>query len=214
MMRGARLGVIAGSVLVLSTMALTAKADRDGDGLYGRWDRGMTLSIGAGPGVTWRSGNTGVSVVGEARLLVADVAGLALAGRWGPDSGQYLFVGVDVRPLFPALFFLYKQTWNPFADLVLQSIYLELGAAFLLDGNESAGLGVGFGLALPVYRPKKTLRGLWFRIGARHVNIKPADRNSPPGVDRSEWTLFLTFVVRIGLKVNVAGWEPQRYRTR
>lgn len=214
MMRGARLGLIVGSVLLVSTMAATASADRDGDGLYGRWDRGLTLALGAGPGVTWRDGDTDISVVGEARLLVADVAGLALAGRWGPDSGQYLFVGVDIRPLFPALFFLYKQTWNPFADLLLQSIYLEVGAGFLLDGDQSAGLGVGFGLGIPVYRPLKTLRGLWFRIGARYIDAKPTDRNIPPGVDRTEWTLFMTFVVRLGFKVNIAGWEPPRYRYR
>ena len=51
------------------------------------------------------------NVIGEARFLIADTAGLALSGRWGPDSGQHLFLGVDLRPLFPALFFLYKQTW-------------------------------------------------------------------------------------------------------
>ncbi|MEM8607240.1 MAG: hypothetical protein AAGF92_09045 [Myxococcota bacterium] len=214
MMRGARFGVIVGSILLVSTMTTSVSADRDGDGLYGRWDRGLTLALGAGPGITWVSGDRDVSVVGEARLLVADVAGLAVAGRWGPDSGQYLFVGVDVRPLFPALFFLYKQTWNPFADLLLQSIYLEVGGAFLLDGDESAGLGVGFGLGIPVYRPKKTLRGLWFRIGARYIDAKATNRNTPDAGDRSEWTLFTTFVVRLGFKTNIGRWEPPRYRHR
>jgi len=215
MTRGARFGTIVGSILVLCSLGGTARADRSGDGLYGRWDRGLTLALGAGPGATWiASRNAEVSLVGEARLLVADVAGLALAGRWGPSAEQHLFVGVDLRPLFPALFFLYKQTWNEIVDLMLQSVFLELGGAFLLDGNQSAGLGVGFGFGVPIYRPLTTLRGLWLRIGARYVNAKPSNRNTPPEVDRSEWTLYLTFVVRLGFKANIAGWEPSRVRSR
>jgi hypothetical protein len=214
MTRGARFRVIVGSILILSTWSATAEADRDGDGLYGRWERGLTLALGAGPGATWISGDAGVSVVGEARFLVADVAGLVLAGRWGPDSGQYMFVGVDVRPLFPALFFLYMQTWNEFADLVLQSVFLELGAAFLLDGDQSAAFAVGFGFGIPLYRPLETLRGLWLRIGTRYIDADPSYRNTPPSPSRSEWTLYLTFVVRLGFKANIGRWEPRRYRHR
>ena len=215
MTRGARLGVIVGSILILSTLSATAEAERDGDGIYGRWDRGLTLALGAGPGTTWISSQKAeISVLGEARLLVADVAGLVVSGRWGPEVDQYLFLGVDVRPLFPSLFFLYKQTWNEFADLLLQSFFLELGGAFLLDGNGSAGLGVGFGFAIPVYRPLKALEGLWFRIGTRYINAKPQNRNTESSIDRSEWTLYLTFVVRLGFKANVAGWAPPRYRSR
>ena len=147
MTRGARLGVIVGSMLLLSSFGASASAQRQGDGLYNRWDRGLTLSFGAGPGATWLNGKADPNLVGEARFLVADVAGVVLSGRWGPDSGQHLFLGVDLRPLFPALFFLYKQTWNEFADLLLQSIFLEIGPAFLLDGNRSTALGVGFGMA-------------------------------------------------------------------
>lgn len=215
MTRGGRLGVIVSTIFVLTAFSSSAHADRRGDGLYGRWDRGLTLALGAGPGATWISRDADVSVVGEARFLVADVAGLVLSGRWGPNAGQNLFLGVDLRPLFPALFFLDSQTWNEFADLLLQSIYLELGAAFLLDGERSSGLGVGFGFAVPVYRPlKTTLRGLWFRIGARHVNADPSFRTTPAEVDRSEWTLFLTFVVRLGFKADLGRWEPPRYRSR
>ena len=215
MTRHARFRVIVGSILILSASgAGSARADRDGDGLYGRWDRGLTLALGAGAGATWISRQADVSVVGEARFLVADVAGLALSGRWGPDSGQHLFVGVDLRPLFPALFFLYKQTWNEFADLLLQSIYLELGAAFLLDGHRSSGLGVGFGFGIPLYRPLTTVRGLWLRVGARHVDANPSYRNTQPDVERSEWTLFVTFVVRLGFKANIGTWEPRRLRYR
>ena len=164
MTRGARLGVIVGSILVLSSFAASSSAQRTGDGLYGRWDRGLTLALGAGPGATWLDRKAKPHVVGEARFLVADVAGLVLSGRWGPDSGQHLFVGVDLRPLFPALFFLYKQTWNEFVDLMLQSIFFEIGPAFALDGKQSTGLGIGFGFSLPLYRPLKTLRGVWLRI--------------------------------------------------
>jgi len=210
MTRDARLGVIVGSILVLSTFGSSARAQRGGDGLYGRWDRGLTLALGVGPGATWISREADISIVGEARFLVADVAGLVLSGRWSPNSDQHLFLGVDLRPLFPALFFLYKQTWNEFADLMLQSVYLELGVGFLLDGDRSTGLGVGFGFGIPIYRPLTTLRGLWFRIGARYINANPSHRNTELNVDRSEWTLYVTFVVRLGFKANIGRWEPKR----
>ena len=212
MTRGARFGVIIGSILVLSSFGTSAGAQRQGDGLYGRWDRGLTLSFGAGPGATWLNGKADPNVVGEARFLVADAAGVVLAGRWGPDSGQHLFLGVDLRPLFPALFFLYKQTWNEFADLLLQSIFLEIGPAFLLDGNRSTGLGVGFGFGLPLYRPLTTVRGLWLRIATRYVNADPSYRNTQPTEDRTQWTLYATFVVRLGFKSKLSRWEPPRYR--
>ena len=214
MTRGTRLGVIVGSILVLSSFAASSSAQRMGDGLYGRWDRGLTLSLGAGPGATWRAQNVDPNLVGEARFLLADVAGVVLSGRWGPDSGQHLFLGVDLRPLFPALFFLYEQTWNEFADLLIQSIFFEIGPAFLLDGNQSVGLGVGFGFALPLYRPLRTFRGLWLRIAARYVNSDPSFRNTPPTSDRTRWTLYSTLVVRLGFKSKLSRWEPDRYRHR
>ncbi|MGB5350113.1 MAG: hypothetical protein WBN10_10965, partial [Polyangiales bacterium] len=130
--------------------------------------------------------------------------------RWGPDSGQHLFVGVDLRPLFPALFFLNKQTWVEFVDLMLQSIFFEIGPAFALDGQRSTGLGIGFGFGLPLYRPLNTLRGLWLRIAARHVNGDPSFRNTQATSDRSQWTLYTTFVVRLGFKSNISRWEPDR----
>jgi len=214
MTRGGRARVITAVVVLLTSFAARASAERDGDGLYGRWDRGLTLAFGAGGGTTWLNGKADPNVLGEVRFLVADAAGVALSGRWGPDSGQHLFLGVDVRPLFPALFFLYKQTWNEFADLVLQSIFFEIGPAFLLDGDRSVGLGVGFGFGLPLYRPLATLQGLWLRIATRYVNADPAFRNTQPTSDRSQWTLYATFVVRLGFASKLSRWEPPRYRRR
>lgn len=214
MTRGARLGVIVGSILVFSSLGARANAQRQGNGLYGRWDRALTLALGAGPGATWIDREADPNVVGEARFLVADVAGVVLSGRWGPSSGQHLFLGVDLRPLFPALFFLYMQTWNEFADLMLQSIFFEIGPAFLLDGEGTTGLGVGFGFGIPLYRPLTTVRGLWLRIAARHVNADPSYRNTAVDSDRSQWTLYTTFVVRLGFKPNLSHWEPSRPRRR
>jgi hypothetical protein len=214
MTRGARLAVIVGFVLALSSLGASASAQRNGDGLYGRWDRGLTLALGAGAGATWLDRKADPNVLAEARFLIADAAGVALSGRWGPDSGQHLFLGVDLRPLFPALFFLYKQTWIEFVDLLLQSIFFEIGPAFLLDGQRSVGLGVGFGFALPLYRPLTTVRGLWLRIAARYVNADPSFRNTQPATDGTRWTLYATFVVRLGFRSNLSRWEPPRYRSR
>lgn len=214
MTRGARFGVIVGAIFVLCSLCASASAQRRGDGLYGRWDRGLTLALGAGGGATWIDRAADPNVVGEARFLVADVAGLALAGRWGPDSGQHLFLGVDVRPLFPALFFLYKQTWKEIPDLILQSIFFEIGPAFLLDGDRSVGLGVGFGFGVPLYRPLRTLRGLWLRICTRYVNADPSHRNTEAAADGTRWTLYGAFVIRLGFRSNLSRWAPQQSRFR
>ena len=88
MTRGARLGVIVGSIVLLSSFGASAGAQREGDGLYGRWDRGLTLALGAGPGATWLSGKADPNVVAEARFLVADVAGISAA-----IAVSYLFFG-------------------------------------------------------------------------------------------------------------------------
>ena len=186
-------------------LSCPASSQRNGDGLYGRWDRALTLDIGAGPAVSWIQQDTHVSVASEMRLLVADMGGIAVAGRWAPTDGQYLFVGVDLRPLFPALFFLYLSTWNAFSDLLIQSLYLEIGPTFLLDGKHSVGLGVGFGLSVPLYRPLKTLRGIWLRLGARHVNVTPEYYNTPNSMNQSEWTVLTTLTIRLGIKSHIIG---------
>ena len=181
MTRGARLGVIVGSMLLLSSFGASANAQRRGDGLYGRWDRGLTLSFGAGPGVTWLNGKADPNVVGEARFLVADAAGVVLSGRWGPDSGQHLFLGVDLRPLFPALFFpLPSRPGTSLRTCCFNRSSSRLGRRSCSTATRSTGLGVGFGFGIPLYRPLTTVRGLWLRIAARYVNADPSYRNTQP----------------------------------
>lgn len=209
--------ILAALCFVFACLPDRSAADTKGDGLYARWDHGLTLSLGAGAGATWLPGDTDaprLSIAGEARLLFIDAAGPVVAGRWGRDSGQYVFVGVDVRPLFPALFFLFKSTWREFWDLFLQSLSVELGAAFMLDGHRSVGFAYGFGLGMPIVRPKKALRTVWLRVGGRHVNARPAFVNTPDGVNRSDWTLYGLLSFDFGLAKHLGSWEPPRYRSR
>lgn len=208
----ARAPLVVAAVIGLLASSAPASAQRHGDGLYGRWDRAFTLSLGAGPSLSWIEQERHVGLAGELRFLIGDMAGLALGSRWGPDAGQYLFLGVDLRPLFPGMFALDLSIGHEFADLLIQSLYLELGPAFLLDGDRSVGLGVGFGFSIPLYRPLRTLRGLWLRVGARHVNADTQHRQTIDDVNRSEWTLFTTFVVRLGIKAQIGRWETPSYR--
>ena len=207
------------ALLCLAVVCAPNRADADGrgDGLYARWDRGVTLSVGAGAGATWIESDDDspkLSVVGAARLLFIDAAGPVIAGRWAPDDGQYLFLGVDIRPLFPALFFLYKASWREFWDLLLQSVSVELGAAFMMDGERSAGFSYGFSLGLPLSLPKKALRVMWLKIGARRVNLDPNFRNTSDAINLSEWTLYGLLAFDFGVVKHLGSWEPPRYRAR
>ena len=212
--RAPRCMIVVSIVGALMAFATPADAQRDGDGLYGRWDRPLQLSVGAGPAISWIEDETHVGLAADLRLMVANMAGVVVASRWAPDAGQYLVVGIGLRPLFPMLFLLDLSIGNEFADLFIQSLYLEVGPAFLLDGNRSVGLAVGFGLSAPLYRPLQGLQGIWLRLGVRHVNVDPSFRDTPNDVDRTEWTLFASLELRFGIKANVRRWEAPRYRLR
>ena len=215
MRTAALLLALASSLIAVSR----ARADGPGDGLYGRFDSDFTLAVGVGGGATWRQEpDAGHAVhgtaVADARLLVLDAAGPFLSARWGPHAGAYVLAGVELRPLFPALFLLNLSTGHEWVDLFVQSLSVELGAAMLpLSGDLGVGLAVGLGVEVPLLVPTRFAQGLSLRIGARRITAGPGDRNGP---DRraSEWSLLTSLVIKTSVGSTTASREPRRYRPR
>jgi hypothetical protein len=199
------------AALVLAGSPGKASADESRDGLYGRWDRDLVLALGAGGGATVAGGDAAPIVAGEARLRFLGAAGPVVSGAWARGAQSHLFVGVELRPLFPALFLLDLSTNRPFVDLLLQSISVELGPAFLLDGHGSTGLGVGLALEVPLIYPTVFAQGLWLRLDARRV-LASAEWASINGPTRSHWALMATLVVALGIDAGLVDLEPPRYR--
>lgn len=169
----------------------------DDDGLYGRFDGELALSVGVGGGLTEvEARGRGASVVGEVRLRYLDAAGVFLAGRWGPGVSEHLALGVELRPLFPALFFEDLWTGHEFWDLLIQSVGVELGVATLpLNEAWGYGLAAGGGLEIPVVLPSQWADGVWLRLGGRYVRGSTGDQGGPD-TPHDEWTLYATLAIK------------------
>ncbi len=203
------------AVLWVATLsASTADAQR-GDGVYHRWDRDLTLSVSAGAGLDRHAGETSFSGVAEARLRVLDTAGPVIAGRFGERSS--LFVGVELRPLFPALFLIDKPISIEFWDLLVQSIGVELGVAYVFDQPRGFAFAYGFSVEVPLVLPSKWSRegaaeGVWLRLSARRISATRRRAGEVIPDAEGEWSVMAQLAIKFGLHVGAAAWEPPRYR--
>lgn len=205
-------------VLFLAWPAL-AQAD-DGDGVYDRFDRDLTIAADLGGGVVLDGVDPRATLTADFRFRIIDAAGPAIGFRWGPagpsGSGHgHVFVGVELRPLFPALFLLDLSTGNEWVDLFVQSVGIELGAAlFPFDEDFGVGLAVGLSISVPLLLPSRTsgtFQSIALRLGARRVDASASFQGSPD-VDRSEWTISAALSFALAAQTGAASWEPPRYR--
>lgn len=178
------------------------------DGVYGRLDRDFVLSAGAGGGY-----DTSAQAVwlGELRLRYLDTAGV-LAGIEGHGSALRVVVAGDFRPLFLVRFLLDEWSGRAWLDLLIDSIGLELGAAFdrLTEDERGVALAIGFGIDVPLVLPGALLDGLVLRLGARHARASPHDVRGPGQL--ADWTFYGALVIRGTVDLGVAEREPPRFR--
>lgn len=203
--------------LALALLALVpaSAAAQDGDGVYGRLDGDLTLSAGLmGGAVTndrvhpaW----TG-SVSLELRARILDSGGIFAIGEWRPEGDSRVIVGVDVRPLFLPRFLLGWETGSQWADLLIDSIGLDLGAAIgPFDHAAGVGLAIGFGIDVPLFLPERTSGGVFLRLGARYVTASALDQAAPYG-GTSDWVLLAGLDFRALVATGLPGWSAPRYR--
>ena len=183
-MRGLRAALSIVSMLLALSSANTAQADApewrpgehitspvrgevvprdefsDHDGVYGRFDGDLTLTLGLG--AEFQKGAHGAAL---ARALYYHSAGLTLS--YADSLGRELavrrvgYAGVELRPLFIPRWALDLGLGCPLVDLTLDSLALGAGlfVAKRAEPDETrAGLELSLGLGVPLFAKAQ---GLW-----------------------------------------------------
>ncbi len=156
-----------------AVLAVTgATAASQGDGAYGRLDGDLELGVGVAGGVIASERRPVVAVEARARYLQS--AGVVLqyeeadAFARAQTLGDYrrgFVAAVELRPLFPIRFLKAMERGPALADLVLDSVGLEVGTFFgALDGSPAARAGLHLGLGVEVPLAARA-SGPWLRLG-------------------------------------------------
>lgn len=205
------------ALLWLAALPPAGRARAQGDGAYGRLDADLALSAALGAGAAFgdRNGADATLALGlELRARLVETAGLFLAAEWRPEGSSRVVVGVDLRPVFLARFFLGAETGQEWIDLLVDSIGLDLGAALgPLDAGVGVGTAVGLGLDVPLHVPGPGDPLVFLHLSGRWVSGLPSDRLGPVGGTDDVVVLGL-LGVRGLVDVGLAGWEPARYDVR
>lgn len=213
MLRGLTLVVLALAALV----PCAARAD-EGDTVYGRLSGDLVLSAGLGGGVALND-RVGPDVTYtttlELRGRIVDSGGLFVAAEWRPEGDSRVLVGIDLRPVFLARFLLNLQSGDPWVDLFVDSIGLDLGVALgPLDDDVGAATTVGLGVDVPLVLPDGAdFGGVFFRIATRWVGALATDQAAPPG-GTNDLVVLGVLTVRGIADLGLGAWEPPRYRLR
>src|SRR4051812_45985541 len=183
----------------LATTSFTtgARALEGPDTAYGRIDGDVSAS--AAVGTTF--GPRGPRAAVDPRLRYIWTAGVFATYEDCPFLGsaaeprRALATGIELRPLFFAKWLQGKETGNPYLDLTIDSLGLELGAVFLQPAGASfastPGLQAGVGLQVPIL-PRATGPVIGLHGGARWSSAALGGRDIESAVDRS---LFLLVTV-------------------
>lgn len=201
----------AGLASLVLVGALSGTGWASADASHGRLEGDLTLEGGLGGGV----GVEGARVLGagtlELRTRYLDMAGVVLGGELRAEGASRVWLGVDLRPLFVARFFLGGGTGSRWLDVLIDSIGLDLGVALLpLDAQIGAALAVGFGLDVPIVFFGAEHDGISLRLAGRHVASLPTDRLGPSG-GVNDWLAMAALVVRASVSTGLPSWAPRRY---
>jgi len=135
----------------------TAVAPSD-DGIYGRLRSDTVWVIEGGGGVAWTNPDLRPSFNGTLRVRALDTFGLFAAYQNAPGASRSdaLGFGLDLRILTLARIFSDLERGPQWLDLWLDSIGIELGAAWMRPGDplhQGSGIGwwLGGGMDLPLF---------------------------------------------------------------
>jgi hypothetical protein len=141
----------------ISATAETPRFDKMSDGVYGRFDGDLDLSLAAG--ATFDStGSTGAAI---ARVVFMQSAGLYVAytdafGRSEAAVPRSFATGVTLRPLFIPRWAFDLERGPAILDLTIDSLAFELGALWAADKtgshSERPGLEAALGFEVPLFK--------------------------------------------------------------
>lgn len=177
------------STLLLGLDVRPAQASEDskrddvaGGAAHGRLEGDVSVAFGGGATFGARAPRATI----DGRIRYIEVLGLfgtyedALGGAAEPE--RVVATGLEVRPLFLGRFLRGMGTGSAFFDLALDSIGLELGAAFVEPRGRTLGarpqLQAGLGFELPLFAKAQ---GLWLgahggaRFGERAFDASSVD---------------------------------------
>lgn len=171
---------LATTVSLLVLASARAAAAQDVGGAYGRLGGDLVLSVEALG--AWSDGPGGaagaLSVAARARYLEMTGVALGYDRAFADGRRDALWLAVDFRPAWLARFTNDLERGPRWLDLLLDSIGVELGGAWVRPG-EALGRGGGFGFVLGggVELPLVWSRGdgLMLRVGARWVSARAWD---------------------------------------
>jgi hypothetical protein len=161
-------GLATAAAAILGAPAATAeRAQNMADGVYGRFDGDVDLSLAAGGAIV--RGASGGAALG--RLLFLETAGVytTFTDAFGTTPGaerRSLAVGVGVRPLFLPRWGYNLDRGPAILDLSVDAITLDLGVLWTSDERgrftQRPGVELALGTEVPLFGQAE---GLW--IGAR-----------------------------------------------
>ena len=157
--------VMAAALLAASTVR--AEESRVADGVYGRFDGDLNLSLAAGPAFAAE----GASGAFLARAYFLETAGMffAFTDRLQEASSgprRSLALGVSIRPFFVPRWGLNLEKGPAILDLTIDATAIELGALWVAEEASHFNRPPGLELALATEVPLSGgAEGLW--IGAR-----------------------------------------------
>ncbi len=191
---GASLTVALACVLVSQVVHAQTEAPSD-DGVYGRLSRDTVLSIEAGGGLGLSNGEPRGAFASTLRARALDTGGVFLSYQLAPGDPRHdaIALGLDLRMLTLARIFQDMERGPRTLDLFLDSIGLELGAAWVRPGLPwGRGSGIAWVLGTGAELPLAWRSGdaVTLRAGVRWVHSTGSDALAPSAT--SDDAVFVT----------------------
>jgi hypothetical protein len=187
-------------VLALGCVARDAHAQSrrgapDDDGVYGRLANDTVLSAEVGGGLALSNGELRGAFAATLRARALDTGGLFVGYQIAPGAIRHdaLSLGLDLRPLTLARIFQDWERGPRTLDLFIDSIGLELGAAWVRPGlawGNGSGIAWVFGAGAEVPLWWSSGNAVCLRAHVRWTHAAPSDALAPSSAQDD--SLFVT----------------------
>lgn len=192
---------------VASITCVTRARAQGGDGLYGRWNQDLTVSVGVSAAFTDRGEG---AVLAPVHLRYLDFVGLTLTPTWAWDADLTLWTGFEIRPLFPSLFLSDASLRTAFWDRLVQSLAFQMGPEFGTNRHHrlTTAWSLGTSVDVPIVFPSGGIAGLALTLAARHT-LRSSNHigGGPVRGGDSRWLFSAGLTWRFGIPLGLVSRE-------